>query len=58
MANPQSTEDLKRIGELQEKLNEKYNAEIIKRYNINKGILKEIQLEGFKKGWPMPPEKY
>jgi PAS domain-containing protein len=54
--NPQSMDDLKRTGELQEKLNEKYNAEIIKRHNINKEILKEIQLEGLKKGWPIPPE--
>lgn len=56
--NPQSMEDLKRTGKLQEELNEKYNIEIIKKYGINKEILKEIILEGLKKGWPMPPEKY
>ncbi|MDP8262723.1 MAG: hypothetical protein P9M13_05415 [Candidatus Ancaeobacter aquaticus] len=58
ISNPQSMEDLKRIGELQETLNEKYNAEIIKKYGINKEILKEVKLEGLKKGWPMPPEEY
>lgn len=58
ISNPQAMEDLKRTAELQETLNEKYNAEIIKKYAINKEILKEIKIEGLKKGWPMPPEEY
>lgn len=58
MPNSKSMEDLKLTYELRDKLNEKYNAEIIKKYNIDKGILKKIELEGLKKDWPMSQEKY